>query len=227
MRILVVEDDYELARSLKRGLEVSSYAVDVVHDGLTGQSYILSDDYDAAIIDWMLPEQSGIDLCRAARAAKCYLPIIILTAKSLTEHKVAGLDAGADDYLTKPFAFRELLARLRAVLRRPAESQPVVLRVGEVLFDTTSQQVTRDGQSILLSARESALLELLFRYPQKIFSKEELVARVWNDDATVLPSTIESHIANLRAKLDKPFSAKPIITTVWGRGYTVRCEENS
>lgn len=221
MRILIVEDDQELSASLKKGLELSSYAVDIVHDGKSGEAYATSGDYDAAIIDWMLPEQSGIELCRAVRRSNTSLPIILLTAKDTTEQKIEGLDAGADDYLPKPFAFGELLARLRAVLRRPSSALATVLTIGDISFDTTSQQTMRGGQHIALSARESSILELFLRQPSRVFTKEQIVAHVWNDDADILPSTIESHIANLRVKLDKPFSSAPAIKTVWGKGYTL------
>ena len=222
MRILIVEDDQELAASLKKGLELSAYAVDVVFDGATGESYALHGEYDAAIVDWMLPEQTGIALCQAVRRARNNLPIILLTAKSTAEQKIEGLDAGADDYLAKPFAFGELQARLRALLRRPATLLPATLSVGSLSFDTVSRQVWREGREIALSARESAILELFLRQPNRLLSKQQIVAAAWDDDADVLAATVESHIANLRSKIDKPFQGPPIIETVWGKGYIVR-----
>ena len=222
MRILIVEDDQELAASLKKGLELSAYAVDVVFDGATGESYALHGEYDAAIVDWMLPEQTGIALCQAVRRARNNLPIILLTAKSTAEQKIEGLDAGADDYLAKPFAFGELQARLRALLRRPATLLPATLSVGSLSFDTVSRQVWREDREIALSARESAILELFLRRPNRILSKQQIVAAAWDDDADVLAATVESHIANLRSKIDKPFRGPPIIETVWGKGYIVR-----
>lgn len=224
MRILVIEDDKELALSLKKGLELSSYAVDTVSDGEQGEAYALSGDYDLAIIDWMLPIKSGVDVCKSVRVDGATVPIILLTAKNTTNEKIQGLDAGADDYLTKPFAFGELLARVRALLRRPEATLTPTLTIGDVAFDTSTRRTTRNGQEITLSVRESAILELFLRRPNHVFTKEQIVAHVWNDDADVLASTVESHVANLRAKLDKPFSGAPVIVTVWGKGYTVRYE---
>ncbi len=220
MRILIVEDNQELARSLKKGLELSSYAVDVVYDGKTGEAYAMSGEYAAAIIDWMLPGQTGLELCRAVRQTNRDLPMVLLTAKDTTEQKIEGLDAGADDYLTKPFEFGELLARLRAVLRRPKTALPTILNVGDVSYNTVSHQTLRGGRLVALSVRESAILEVLLRQPNRIFTKEQIISLVWDDDADVLTTTVESHIANLRAKLNEP----PIIETVWGRGYTIRDE---
>lgn len=220
MRILIIEDNHELAQSLKKGLELYSYAVDVVHDGEVGEAYAMSGEYDAAIVDWMLPVQSGLKLCRAIRQAGSNLPIILLTAKNTTEEKIEGLDAGADDYLTKPFAFDELLARLRAVLRRPATTLSTILTLGDVSLDTASRQITRNGNPVALSARESAILELLLRQPNRIFTKEQIIAQAWSEDSEVLASTVESHIANLRAKLGEP----SVIKTVWGKGYAIRDE---
>lgn len=223
MRVLIVEDDIELAASLKKGLELSSYAVDIVHDGRSGEAYAISGEYDAAIVDWMLPEQSGIELCRAVRRSSTSLPIILLTAKDTIKEKIEGLDAGADDYIPKPFAFAELLARLRAILRRPSNALPTMLTLGDITFDTTSRETKRSGQHIPLSVRESAILELFLRYPNRVFTKEQIVSQVWDGDSNVLATTVESHIANLRAKLDKSFEV-PVIKTVWGKGYTTSHE---
>ncbi len=220
MRILVVEDDIKIARAIKKGLEQESYAVDAVHDADEGLSSALTDDYDLIILDRMLPGLiEGMDIAKEVRANQISTPIIMLTAKDEIEDRVGGLNAGADDYLIKPFAFDELVARVRALLRRPPDALSTVLKVDDLELDTTSHTVTRAGKVLQLSAREYALLEYLMRNPNRVLSKDSLTTHVWDFDADILPNTVEVYISYLRAKVDQPFKGPNLIHTVRGFGY--------
>lgn len=218
MRILVVEDEHKIANSIKKGLELEKFAVDVSYSGDEGYDLASTEDYDLLILDLALPAISGLEICQKLRNEGKHVPILILTAKGQVEDKVRGLNAGADDYLTKPFAFEELLARIRALTRRPKDSIGSVLKYDGLSLDTLSYEVMREGQKIQLSSREFALLEYMLRNPNKILTKDQIISHVWDYESDVLPNTVEVYMGYLRNKIDKPFK-QPIITTVRGFGY--------
>lgn len=224
MRILLVEDDTAIARSLKEGLEDEAYAVDIAHDGSEGYRTAVADDYDVIILDIMLPEMNGYEVCRALRNDGNKTPILMLTARDAERDIVEGLDTGADDYLAKPFSFDVLLARIRALLRRPNEKLEEILQVGDLKLDPSSKKVTRASQEINLTAKEYGVLEYLMRNKGKVLSKEQIISHVWDFDADVLPNNVELFIMFLRRKIDKPFKSK-LIHTVSGFGY--KLEEKS
>ncbi len=220
MRILVVEDEHKIAGAIKRGLEQESYAVDAVFDGDEGLSNALTDEYDVIILDRMLPgELDGAEICKEVRAAGIRTPILMLTAKDKISDRVEGLNSGADDYLVKPFAFEELLARIRALLRRPQDHVGDVLELSDLSLDTQNYEVRRAGKTISLSQREYALLEYLMRNQNRILSKDNIIGHVWDYDADILPNTLEVYIGYLRNKIDKPFKGPELIQTVRGFGY--------
>lgn len=222
MRILVIEDDHKIANAVKKGLEQESYAVDVAYDGKDGLGSGLTIQYDLIILDRMLPEIDGIKICQALREKKINTPILILTAKDKVADRVEGLNAGADDYLVKPFAFEELLARVRALLRRPQTNVETVLSVGELSLNTLTFEIKRGDKPINLSNKEFALLEYLLRNPKRILTKDNIIAHVWDYDADILPNTVEVYIGNLRNKIDRPFPGQPeLINTVRGFGYKI------
>ena len=218
MRVLLIEDDVTIARLLKEGLEDESYAVDVVNDGSEGYRTAVADDYDVIILDIMLPEMNGYEVCRALRNDGNKTPILMLTARDAERDIVEGLDTGADDYLAKPFSFDVLLARIRALLRRPNEKLEEILQVGDLKLDPSSKKVTRASQEISLTAKEYGVLEYLMRNKGKVLSKEQIISHVWDFDADVLPNNVELFIMFLRRKIDKPFKSK-LIHTVSGFGY--------
>lgn len=224
MRILLVEDDTAIARSLKEGLEDESYAVDIAHDGSEGYRTAAADDYDVIILDIMLPGMNGYEVCRALRNDGNKTPILMLTARDTERDIVEGLDTGADDYLAKPFSFDVLLARIRALLRRPNEKLEEILQIGDLKLDPSSKKVTRASQEISLTAKEYGVLEYLMRNKGKVLSKEQIISHVWDFDADVLPNNVELFIMFLRRKIDKPFKSK-LIHTVSGFGY--KLEEKS
>lgn len=220
MRILVVEDEHLIANSIKKGLEQERYAVDVAYTGNDGYDLAATEDYDLIILDLMLPGMDGVTICKQLRKEHIHNPILMLTAKGQTNDKVAGLDAGADDYLTKPFAFKELLARVRALTRRPKSSLDSVLKLSDLQLNTKSFAVKRKNKTIQLSNKEFSILEYLMRNPNKILTKDQIIAHVWDYDADILPNTVEVNIKNLRNKIDRPFkNSKPLIKTVRGFGY--------
>lgn len=220
MRILLIEDEQKIAHALKRGLEQETYAVDVAYDGQDGYGRAMVGKYDLMILDRMLPGiKDGLDICRAVRAAKMHQPILLLTARDATRDRVEGLDSGADDYLVKPFSFEELLARVRALLRRPEQTNETTLIVGDLKLRPETFEVHRQGKRIELSRKEFALLEYLMRNVDRIISKDQLIAHVWDFDADILPNTVEAFIASLRQKVDKPFSGQPMLHTIRGFGY--------
>ncbi|MNH50276.1 Transcriptional regulatory protein CusR [compost metagenome] len=222
MRILVVEDEHKIARALKRALEQESYAVDVVYDGDEGYAMATTEPYDAAIIDRMLPgDYDGIAIVKAMREAKIHTPVILLTALGSINDRTTGLDGGADDYLVKPFALEELLARVRALLRRPVEQQQNILTAGDLSLDTITFSVTRAGKSIQLTSKEFGLLEYMLRNQNRPLSKDTIIAHVWDYDADILPNTVEVYIKYLRNKIDVGFE-KPLIHTVRGFGYKLQ-----
>ena len=223
MRILIVEDEHRIAASLKKGLEQEHFAVDVAYNGNSGYDLASTEDYDLIVLDLMLPGIDGMMVCHNLRQSGNHVPIIMLTAKSQIQDKVSGLDAGADDYLTKPFSFEELLARIRALSRRPKTSLiPSQLTIGELSLDTVTYRVIRSGVELSFSSKEFALLEYLMRHPRQILSKDQITSHVWDYESDILPNTIEVYIRNLRKKLDLPFpDNKPLIKTIRGFGYKI------
>jgi DNA-binding response OmpR family regulator len=222
MRILVVEDEHRIGTSIKKGLELEKYAVDLAFDGRDGYDFAATEEYDCIVLDLMLPGMDGLSVCKKLREKGIHTPILILTAKSQIENKVEGLDSGADDYLTKPFSFEELLARVRALIRRPNGVQNTTLKAEDLELDTVGYGVVRAGRSIQLSSKEYSLLEYLMRHAGNIVSKDQIVSHVWNYDDDVLPNTVEVYIRKLRQKIDIPFSNKrPLITTIRGFGYKI------
>ncbi len=220
MRILVVEDTKRIAESIKSGLEQEGHAIDIEYDGDDGLRAALHGPYDLIVLDIMLPTLDGISVCKELRKSNIKIPILMLTAKGQNYDIVNGLDAGADDYLPKPFSFEVLLARIRALLRRPKETAHDVLSVGDLKLQTSNHKVTRQGKQIDLSRKEYALLEYLLRNADKACSKTNIIEHVWDFDADILPNTLEVFITYLRAKIDKPFK-KPLIHTVRGFGYKI------
>jgi DNA-binding response OmpR family regulator len=225
MRILIIEDEHKIAGALRRGLEQESFAVDVAYEADDGLASALTGEHDLIILDRMLPGLlEGVEICREIRANGLHTPILMLTAKDTVSDRVAGLDAGADDYLVKPFAFEELLARVRALLRRPQDQLGTVLSLADLELDTVTYRVTRAGRVIKLSQREYALLEYLLRHHDRVLSKDTIIQHLWNYDADVLPNTVEVYIGYLRGKVDKPFAGPALIHTVRGFGYKLSGE---
>lgn len=222
MRILIVEDEHKIAQALKRGLEQESYAVDVVYDAEDGEAEATSGEHDLIILDRLLPGgKEGLDICRAVREAGLHTPIIMLTAKDQVRDRVTGLNAGADDYVIKPFAFEELLARIKALLRRPHEVLGTQLVVDDLVLDTVEKTVRRGERLVELTSREYALLEYLMRNAHRVLSKDAIIAHVWDYDADVLPNTVEVYVGYLRKKIDDITSAPGLIHTVRGFGYRI------
>ncbi|MCC2334675.1 response regulator transcription factor [Cellulomonas wangsupingiae] len=215
MRVLLVDDEVGLVRALRRGLTAEGFAVDAAHDGETGLAMAVDGEYDVLVVDVMLPRRNGYDVVTALRAHDVWTPVLMLSAKD-GEHDVAdGLDVGADDYLTKPFSFVVLVARLRALVRRPVAPRPAVLRAGTLTLDPASRQVTRDGHVVDLTARETALLEYLLRHGDRVVGKIELLDHVF-DTGGEDPNVVEVYVGYLRRKL-----GRAAVTTVRGAGYRV------
>ncbi|HBC72984.1 MAG: Two component transcriptional regulator, winged helix family [Candidatus Amesbacteria bacterium GW2011_GWB1_47_19] len=222
MRLLVVEDEHRIANAIKKGLQQERYAVDVAYTGPEGYDLAVTEDYDLLILDLMLPGMDGLTLCRKLRDGHRHTPVLILTAKSQIRDKVTGLDTGADDYLTKPFSFSELLARIRALTRRPPVTSAPVLTAGDIKLDTTQFSLSRAGKNISLTQKEFSLLEYLLINTGKILTKDQIISHVWDYDADILPNTVEVYIRNLRNKIDHPFpKLPPRIHTVRGFGYKI------
>ncbi len=220
MRILVVEDEQKIANAIKRGLTQQSYAVDTAYNGDDGLNMAETEPYDLIILDRMLPGKvDGIGILRKLREAQNQTPVLLLTAKDRVLERAEGLNAGADDYLVKPFAFVELIARIRALLRRPKSALSNKLKYQDLTLDTQNFAVKRSGQNIDLTPREFALLEFLMRNPERILTKDMIMQNVWDYDADVLPNTIEVYIGYLRNKVDQPFKNKGLIHTKRGFGY--------
>ncbi|MEA2556310.1 MAG: two-component system, OmpR family, response regulator [Actinomycetota bacterium] len=218
MRILLVEDEPKMARALRRGLEQEGHAVDVAADGEDGLSRALAHDYDAVVLDVMLPGRDGFSVCHEMRAADRWMPVLMLTARDGVEDRIHGLDAGADDYLTKPFAFGELLARLRALVRRGPLERPAMLTVGDVVLDPAAHVVSRADVRVELSTTEFALLEFLMRRPEEVVSRERILAHVWDYTFGGSSNVVDVYVGYLRKKLEQPFG-RPLIRTVRGVGY--------
>ena len=218
MKILVVEDNAKLAENLKQGLMQEGYAVDVIGDGLVAEKRILfnRDEYDLVVLDRMLPGKDGILVCDSWRENGVVIPILMLTALNTTDDKVVGLDAGADDYLAKPFAFKELLARVHALLRRPKQSSPIILTFGNINMNTTSRTVTFKNKIISLTLKEFMVLEYLMRNLNKVVTRDELYSHAWDFADSSFSNTVDVHIKNLRKKIK---DNGKIIQTIRGVGY--------
>lgn len=222
MRILIIEDEIKIASALKRGLQIESYAVDICTNGKEGLSFALSEEYDVILLDRMLPGgMDGVEICQKIREKNFKVPILMLTARDGIEDRVEGLNAGADDYLVKPFAFSELLARIRALLRRPKDILQNELLIRDLKMNLVSKEVSRAGSQIDLSVKEFALLEYLLVNKGRVLTKDSIISHVWDYDADILPNTVEVYIGYLRNKIEKPFKGPKIIQTVRGFGYKI------
>ncbi|RMF58013.1 MAG: DNA-binding response regulator [Calditrichaeota bacterium] len=225
MKILLIEDEKKVASFIHQGLSESEYEVEVAHDGDTGLEKATGQDYDMFIIDWLLPGISGVEICRRIRQEKPHVPILMLTAKDTISDKVEGLESGADDYLTKPFAFEELKARIKALLRRKELGGAVeqILTIDDLEVDVISRKVFRGGKEILLSNREFDMLVYFLKNKNKIITRKDLAKAVWNIDFNTGTNFVEVYINYLRKKLDTG-SGKPLILTIRGAGYIMREE---
>ncbi|HYU56697.1 MAG TPA: response regulator transcription factor [Actinomycetota bacterium] len=223
MRVLVVEDEVKMASLLSRGLKEEGYAVDVAATGQEGVWAATENPYDAIVLDVMLPDVDGFEVCRRLRETGRWAAVIMLTARDGVAHRVRGLDAGADDYLTKPFSFAELLARLRALLRRDAGERPVLLRAGDLTLDPATRRVTRGDAPVELTAKEFALLEYLLRHPDEVLSRTRLIEHVWDFAYEGDSNVVDVYVRYLREKIDRPFG-RHSIETVRGAGYRLRAD---
>ena len=221
MRILVIEDEKKIANFIKRGLKEEGYAVDAAYDGEQGYFMATTQDYDLIVLDLMLPKIDGLTLCRKLRGEKVPSSILILTAKDTVKDKVSGLDSGADDYITKPFAFEEFLARVRVLLRKQASSTPVKLTAGELTLDLVTHKVSRGGKEIELTAKEYALLEYFMRNAGTCVTRTMISEHVWDMNFDSFTNVIDVYVNYLRKKLDSG-PGKKLIQTVRGRGYILK-----
>ncbi len=216
MKILIVEDEHKIANSIKRGFEQETWAADVAYDGIEGYDFASSENYDVIVLDLMLPKMDGMEICKKLRAEENHTPILMLTARGDIGDRVDGLNSGADDYLVKPFAFEELLARVKALNRRPKVTSGEELKVNDLILNTNTFEVKKGGIDIQLSRKEFALLEYLMRNSGKVVSKENIINHVWDYEADILPNTVEVFIGYLRDKI-----GGNVIKTVRGFGYKV------
>jgi heavy metal response regulator len=221
MRILIIEDDKKIAGFIKKGLTEEHYAVDVFYDGEEGAYWAQVNEYDLIILDIMLPKKDGIEVCRELRNKNIIAPIIMLTVKDALEDKIKGLDEGADDYLTKPFSFEELLARIRALLRRTQKYKTRTLKVADLELDPVARKVTRAGKKITLTGKEYALLEYLMRNKGRILTETMIIEHVWDMNFDPLTNVVNVYIHHLRQKIDKDFDKK-LIHTIRGAGYVMK-----
>jgi len=221
VRVLVVEDEERMAALLRRGLEEEGFAVDVATNGREGEWFARENDYDAVVLDLVLPDVDGFAVLEGMRGGGRWAPVLLLTALDAVEDRVRGLDLGADDYLTKPFAFVELLARLRAVMRRGVRERPAILRVGDLTLDPARREVRRAETIIALTAKEFALLEYFMRHPGQVHSRTDLIAHVWDFAFDSDSNVVEVYVGYLRQKIDRPFREQSI-ETVRGAGYRLR-----
>lgn len=220
MRILVVEDEHKIANAIKQGLEQQSYAVDVAYDGDKGLAMATTENYDLVILDRMMPGKvDGMGILAHLREAKNHTPVLLLTARDKVLDRAHGLNSGADDYLVKPFAFIELIARVRALLRRPQQAADTTLTYDDLSLDPENFAVKRAGKVVELTNKEFAMLEYFMRNRERIINKETLMNHVWNYDADILPNTVEVYVGYLRNKIDKPFKSNELIHTKRGFGY--------
>ena len=223
MRLLVVEDEAKMAGLLKRGLEEEGYAVDIAATGPDGLWAGTENQYDAILLDVMLPELDGFDVCRQLRQRGRWAPVLMLTARDDVDDRVRGLDAGADDYLVKPFSFSELLARVRAIVRRGAGERPAILVVDDLELDPAARRVSRGGTEISLTAKEFALLELFMRHPGDVLTRTRILEHVWDFAFDGDSNVVDVYVRYLREKVDRPFK-RASIETVRGAGYRLRQE---
>jgi DNA-binding response OmpR family regulator len=223
MRVLIVEDEERLAAGLRNGLEAEGFAVDVALDGTDGLWMARERPHDIIVLDLMLPGVNGYTICRTLRQEKVWTPILMLTAKDGERDEVDALDAGADDYLTKPFSYAVLLARLRALLRRGSRRRPAVLQAGDLFLDPASKKVRRAGEEVQLTARELSVLEFLLRHTGQVVSKRDILDHVWDYDFEGDPNIVEVYVGHLRNKLDRPFGRRSI-ATVRGSGYRLAAD---
>jgi len=223
MRVLVVEDEAKMATLLKRGLEHEGYAVDLAGDGVEALWAAREFDFDAIVLDAMIPEPDGFEVCRTLRSEGRWMPVILLTARDGVDDRVLGLDAGADDYLTKPFAFSELFARLRALTRRELGARPAVLEVGDLVLDPATREVRRGEVPISLSAKQFAILEQFMRRPGEVLSRADLLEHVWDFAYEGTSNLVDVYVRTLRERIDRPFGVDSI-ETVRGAGYRLRDE---
>jgi two-component system OmpR family response regulator len=223
VRVLVVDDEVRLAAVVRRGLEEEGYAVDVVGDGLEAVWMATENDYDAIVLDVMLPGCDGFEVCRRLRQAQRWAPVVMLTARGDVDDRVKGLDAGADDYLAKPFSFAELAARLRALTRRGAEPRPVSLQVGDLRLDPATHRAWRGDAELALSPKEFALLELLLRHPGEVVTRSRILEHVWDFAYDGVSNIVDQYVRYLRKKIDGPFGRQDL-ETVRGAGYRLRAD---
>jgi heavy metal response regulator len=224
MRILLVEDDKDLAGYLRKGLAEEQYAVDVSHDGVSGFCWAKEHDYDLIVLDIMLPRKDGLTVCKELRATGLLTPILMLTAKDTVADRIHGLNTGADDYLVKPFSFGELLARIRALLRRSQTYKTQILKVADLELDPVSHNVTRSGRKITLTGKEYALLEYLMRNKGRIVTETNIIEHVWDTQSEPFTNVVSVYIYHLRTKIEKGFEQK-LIHTVRSVGYVMRDDE--
>ena len=224
MRVLVVEDEVRMASLIRRGLEEDGYAVDVASTGTDGLWQAEEFPYDAIVLDVMLPGADGFEVCRRLREGGRWAPILMLTARDAVGDRIRGLDAGADDYLTKPFSFGELAARVRALIRRGASDRPTVLRVGVLSLDPASRRAWRGDDELTLSTKEFALLELFLRHPDQVLSRTTILEHVWDFAYDGVSNIIDQYVSYLRRKVDKPYGSE-MLETVRGAGYRLRAPE--
>ncbi|MBU0647711.1 response regulator transcription factor [Patescibacteria group bacterium] len=221
MKILVIEDEKGIANFISEGLQLENYLVDLAYLGQDGLDKALINEYDLIILDLMLPDISGLKVCRELRENNASVPVLMLTAKNTTEDKITGLDTGADDYLTKPFDFDELLARIRALLRRGQSNiADNIIKVGPVKLNTKTHEVNRSNKKLTLTNKEYKLLEYLMRRPDEVISRHQILEHVWETDTDPFSNTVEVHIRYLRQKIDKNYSKK-LIKTIRGAGYKI------
>jgi two-component system OmpR family response regulator len=223
VRLLVVEDDVKLAAAVGRGLRHAGYAVDVVGDGEAALRDASVWDYDGIVLDVMLPGRDGFEVCRALRERGCWAPVLLLTARGRVGDRIHGLDAGADDYLAKPFDFGELLARLRALLRRAPSERPAVIDVGDLRVDPAARAVCRAGRPVELTAREFSVLEYLARHAGEVVTRARLLDHVWDANYEGSTNIVDQYVGSLRRKLERPFGT-PLIQTVRGAGFKLEAE---
>lgn len=223
MRVLVIEDETKVGCFIKRALEEESYAVDLCEDGTKGLEMALAINYDLLVVDVMLPSMSGLDVLKNIRRERIHTPVLILSAQSQVDQRVKGLDAGADDYLTKPFAIDELLARVRALLRRGASESPGILQVDDLILNPATRDVTRGGQRIDLTLKEYALLEYLMRHAGRVLTRPMISEHVWNQDFDTFTNVIDVYVNYLRNKIDRG-RTKKLIHTIRGSGYMLKAD---
>lgn len=221
MRLLVIEDDRRLNYALSLSLKDEGYAVDSAFDGVEGQELAEAMTYDAIVLDVLLPRKDGIEVCRTLRRHRIMAPILMLTARDAVADRIQGLDSGADDYMVKPFALHELLARLRALLRRAAPEKSGVLAVGELSADPATHHVERAGQRIKLTVREFALLEYFMRHPNQVLSRDQIETHLWSYEFISASNVVDVCVRRLRRKIDDPFEVK-MVDTLYGLGYRLR-----